>query len=47
MSAITIKNLLKSIHRYKDACFIKGNIGDILHLRRIEEKLEQELKAIE
>ncbi len=47
MSANTIKNLLVTIAEYKDECFMKGNIGDILHLRRIEEKLEAELKAIE
>ena len=47
MSATTIKGLLKTIAAYKDECFINGNIGDILHLRRIEEKLEKELKTLE
>jgi hypothetical protein len=47
MSASTIKNLLVTINEFKDECYLNGNIGNILHLRKIEEKLEHKLKTLE
>lgn len=47
MSASTIKNLLVTINDFKDECYLSGNISDILHLRKIEEKLELQLKSLE
>ena len=47
MSVSTIKNLLVTINEFKDQCYINGNITDILHLRKIEEKLETQLKVLE
>ncbi len=47
MSARTIENLLETIAVYKDECFLSGNVGDILHLRSIEEKLLNKLRAME
>ena len=47
MSASTIKNLLVTINDFKDECYLTGNIGNILHLRKIEEKLEYKLKTLE
>ncbi len=47
MSARTIENLLETIAVYKDECFLSGNVGDILHLRNIEEQLLLKLKALE
>ena len=46
MSAKTINGLLETIKVYKDECFLSGNVGDILHLRQIEQKLLLELKTL-
>jgi hypothetical protein len=47
MSVSTIKNLLVTINEFKDECYLNGNISDILQLRNIEEKLEEQLKVLE
>ena len=47
MSEKKKKNLLETITVCKDECFLSGNVGDILHLRSIEEKLLNKLRAME
>ena len=47
MRVIKIKYLLLSITKFKDECYMNGSISDILKLRELEEKLQDQLKNLE
>ncbi len=47
MRAIKIKILLVSITKFKDECYANGNISEILKLRELEAKLENQLQVLE